>query len=252
MGAEKRVALVTGGAQGIGRATVLALAREGADVAVADLDVERARLTAGEARALGVRAAVLQVNVSNWPSVEQMFRSSMGELGRVDILVNCAGTIGSAKGLDVSEREWDRIVDVNLKGTFLCCKVAVPSMVERGWGRVVNIASLAAFSGSITGDLPYAASKAGVVAFTKTLAKEVAPKGVNVNAIAPGPIDTEFQTRAGGMTREELRSRSAARVPVGRIGTPEDIAGVVVFLTSEAAGFVTGATIDVNGGALMR
>ncbi len=207
---------------------------------------------AREVEATGVRVAAFPVDVRDAASVERMYRACVEKLGKVDILVNDAGTMASRKGLDVSEEDWDKVMGVNVKGMFLCCRAAIPSMAERGWGRVINIASLAALAGSPSGDLVYAASKAAVVGFTKTLARQAAEKGVTVNAIAPGPIDTQLMTRSGEVTQDEWRRRAAVRVPLRRIGQPEEIAEVAAFLASDAASFVVGSTIAVTGGAFMH
>ncbi len=249
---EGRVALVTGGAQGIGRAVALAMAREGADVAIADLDEKRAQLTLGEFEQLGVLCAALPVDVSDSASVTRMFAECVTRLGKVDILVNNAALMSPTRGFEISDNEWSRVVDVNLKGVFLCSKVALPPMMERGWGRVINMSSASAFNGSGTGDLAYAASKGGVVSLTRGFARLAASRSVTVNAIAPGPIDTEIQTRTGRTTQEEWRAFGAAAIPMGRIGSPDDVAGAIMFLASDDASFITGATIAVSGGSFLH
>lgn len=247
-----KVALVTGAAQGIGRAIATAMAQEGADIAVVDVDLDQACITMHEVEQLGRRVIVLQADVSDSASVTRAFQECTDKLGKVSVLVNNAGIGAPTLGLEVSEEGWDRVVSVNLKGMFLCCKVAVPQLVEQGWGRIVNIASQAAFTGSSIGDLPYAASKSGVVGFTKTLARILADKGVNVNAIAPGLIDTELPTRSGRRTPEEWLTQVARTVPMKRLGSPGEVARVAVFLASDDSSYVTGETISVSGGSLLR
>jgi len=246
-----RVALITGGAQGIGRATALAMAREGADVAIGDLNQDRAQGTVAELQRLGVRAAAISVDVGDRASVAGMFQQCVEILGPVDILVNCAGTGAKGRGLEIPEDEWDRVLDVNLRSIFLCCRQAVPGMMERGWGRVVSISSQAAFSGSAIADLPYAASKAGIIGFTRGLARMAASQGVTVNAIAPGLIDTEFPIRGGRRSREEWLASVEKTVPIGRLGTAEEVAELILFLSTDGASYLTGCTIAAAGGSLM-
>ncbi len=248
---QGKVALVAGGAQGIGRASVLAFAREGAGVAIVDLDLERAQGTRDEAEGLGARAIALGVDVSDSGRLAEAFHECRERLGPVDILVNDAGTGSRSRGLEIADDDWDRVMNVNLKAQFVACKLAVPGMMERGWGRVINISSSAAFSGTNIADLAYCASKAGILGMTRSLAKLVAKRGVTVNAIAPGMIDTEFPTRGGRRTPEEWE-RQLSSVPMGRMGTAEEVAEVVLFLATDSARYITGCTLSVSGGGLLH
>jgi NAD(P)-dependent dehydrogenase (short-subunit alcohol dehydrogenase family) len=243
-----RVALVTGAQQGIGRAVALAFAREGADVAVNYRDDgAAAAAVVGAARACGVRALALPGDVARPPDVEAMAATVERELGRLDILVNNAGIFPRVPFLDMVERDWDAVLDVNLKGGFLCAQAAARMMVAGGrGGAIVNLAS-GAIRGTQRG-VHYSASKGGVVSMTRALALELAPHGIRVNAIAPGVTDTA-QPRYGH-SEEELLAM-AQTIPLGRLGTPDDIARVAVFLVSEEAGYMTGQTLFVNGGAYM-
>jgi len=245
---EGKVALVTGAQQGIGRAVALALAREGAAVAVNYLD-DRAAASkiVDEARAHGARAVAVAGDVAQASDVAAMTGAVERELGRLDILVNNAGIFPRVPFLDMAERDWDAVLDVNLKGGFLCAQAAARMMVAGGrGGAIVNLSS-GAVRGTPRG-VHYSASKGGVVSMTRALALELAPHGIRVNAIAPGVTDTA-QPRYGHS--EEEIAAMAHSIPLGRIGTPDDIARVAVFLVSEEAGYMTGQTLYVNGGTYM-
>ena len=243
-----KVALVTGAQQGIGRALAIAVAREGADVAVNFLDdAAAAERVAQEVRALGRRAVVVQADVARRPDVEAMVTTVVKEIGPPDILMNNAGVFPRSPFLELDEREWDHVLGVNLKGSFLCAQAAARAMVAAGrGGAIVNLASSA-----VRGDprgVHYSASKAGVVGMTRAMALALAPHRVRVNAIAPGTTDTA-QPRYGH-TEAELAER-ARQIPLGRMAQPEEIARVAVFLASDDAGFITGEVIHANGGAYM-
>lgn len=253
-----KVALVTGGSRGLGRAIVLGLAAEGARVAVnyyrdaargIDLGPEAAELANVVKAAHGVDAAAVPGDVSRYDDIAEMFRLAEVSLGPVDILVNNAGIWPTAFVKDMDEREWNATLAVNLTGPFLTCREAVRCWLAAGRpGRIVNIVSQAAFLGATTGHAHYAASKAGVVALTVSLAREVARQGIQVNAVAPGMMATE-------MAREALETSQAdylKRIPLGRIADAAEVASVVVFLCSDRASYMTGATVDVSGGMLMR
>jgi len=245
---EGKVALVTGAQQGIGRAVALALAREGAAIAVNYLD-DRAAASkiVDEARAHGARAVAVPGDVAQASDVAAMAGAVEHELGRLDILVNNAGIFPRVPFLDMAERDWDAVLDVNLKGGFLCAQAAARMMVAGGrGGAIVNLSS-GAVRGTPRG-VHYSASKGGVVSMTRALALELAPHGIRVNAIAPGVTDTA-QPRYGHS--EEEIAAMAHSIPLGRIGTPDDIARVAVFLVSEEAGYMTGQTLYVNGGTYM-
>jgi 3-oxoacyl-[acyl-carrier protein] reductase len=236
-----RVALVTGGGRGIGRAICQLFAAEGARVGAADIDLGLAEQTV---ETLPVPGLALQMDVSSKSAVGAGFAALVERLGPLDVLVNNAGILLSTNFENCSEEDWDRILAVNLKGTFMCCQAAIPLMKPRNQGAIVNMSSVAAKSGGFTGHPPYAAAKAGVSALTIGLARYLAPHRVRVNAIAPGVIDTE-------MTRTARHADLAARIPLGEVGTAQDVAHCALFLASEEARHITGEIIDVNGGLWM-
>jgi 3-oxoacyl-[acyl-carrier protein] reductase len=239
---KDRVAIVTGAAQGIGKATATLLARHGARVVIADLKVEAAAATAAELGREGLTATALSVNVADPASVDAMVAATVARWGRIDILVNNAGIIDSHMAPDVTPEDWDRVVDINMKGVHLCSQAACREMVKRQYGRIVNIGSLAGQVGGLKVGPDYSASKAGAICLAKAYARYGARHGITANAIAPGFIETDMS-----------RGRdNPNEVPVGRLGTPEDVAKVAYFLVSELADYVTGNTVDVNGGLLMR
>jgi len=239
-----KVAIVTGGARGIGRAVAEALYQAGAAVAIADLDEPGA---AEAARSLGERALGLYVDVASAEAVQAMVDQVIKVFGGVDILVNSAGICKRRRMLEIPEKEWDLVLAINLKGTFLCCRAALPSMIERGWGRIVNVASISGKIGGLMVGVHYAASKGGVLALTKGLAREVAPHGITVNAVCPALVDTDMSSL---FTDEELK-RYIGTVPLRRLGKPEDVAQAVLYLCSEEASYITGEVLDINGGLLM-
>ena len=243
---EKRVAVVTGASRGIGLAIARRLVAEGCAVVIADLDQEQAQQAAASIDPSGDSMGI-KMDVSNYDEVAQAVQQIRERYGRIDILVNNAGIIRRGTLETVTEEDWDAVITVNLKGTFNCCKHVVPIMLERGWGRIINVASIAAKLGDITSAPGYGPSKAGQVALTKTLARELAPKGITVNAVAPHAIETEMSAQWS----DEMRQRVIAGVPMGRLGKPEEVAAAVAFLASDEAGFITGATLDINGGTLM-
>jgi 3-oxoacyl-[acyl-carrier protein] reductase len=243
---KDKVALITGAAGGIGAATARRFAREGATVAINDARPDGLDAVAGEVRAAGVKALVLPGDVTKKADCERIVQDVTRTFGRLDILINNAGINRDAMAAKMTEEQWDAVLSVNLKGTFLCAQAALPGMRERAWGRVVNTSSIGSL-GNI-GQANYAASKAGVIGLTKTLALEYAKYGVTVNAIAPGPVMTAML--AG--VPEAIRERIIAQVPVGRIGSPDEIAGVHVFLASDDAAFITGQVIFADGGMSVR
>jgi 3-oxoacyl-[acyl-carrier protein] reductase len=248
MRCEGKVGIVTGGAAGIGRAIALALAREGAQVAVWDTDLRGAESVAAQVGAAGVRGMALRVDVSRGQEVRSAVGTVLEGLGRIDILVNNAGICHTTPLEEIDEGEWDRVMAVNLKGVFLCAQAVSGVMKGQRSGVIVNMASVAGRVGGIAVGAHYAASKAGVICLTKSLAKALAPHGVRVNAIAPGPIESDMSRMiTGGDWRGYL-----AGIPMGRIGVAEDVARVAVFLSSDDAGYINGQTIDVNGGQFMN
>ncbi len=244
---KNKVAVVTGGAQGIGRAIALGLAREGANVAVADLQREKAEGVAAEARNFDVKAIAVQTDVANEESVANLARQALGRFDRVDILVNDAGIFPPARITEMSEEVWDRVLDVNLGGNFLCCRAFVPAMRAQKSGRIISIASGIAHTGAVAG-AHYAASKAGIIGFLKALAREVGPDGVTANAICPNIIDTELPR--SHRTPAELYER-LVRNPLGYAMQPEDLVGTVLFLAGDAASYITGQAVNVNCGTVM-
>jgi NAD(P)-dependent dehydrogenase (short-subunit alcohol dehydrogenase family) len=244
-----RVALITGAQQGIGRAIALAFAHEGADVVINYLDdPNAAERVAADARKTGVRALVVQGDVSRVDQGQALAARAVQELGGLDILVNNAGVYPRSPFLELSEREWDFVLDVNLKGSCFCAQAAARAMIAGGRrGSIINLSS-SSVRGQPRG-VHYTASKGGVITMTRTMALELAPYGIRVNAIAPGTTDTA-QPR-GGNTEEELVAM-AKTIPLGRIAQPEDIASVAVFLAGDESRHITGQTLHVNGGLLMR
>jgi NAD(P)-dependent dehydrogenase (short-subunit alcohol dehydrogenase family) len=246
---EGEVAVVTGAGRGIGRAIAGALAAEGAAVAIAELDTQTAGEAAEECAGFGVCAVALPTNVSDADQVEALFVDCARELGEATILVNNAGIGVPGPLLDYREEQWQRQLDVNLKGVFLCLQAAARRMVPRRAGRIVSIASTAAFvSSSQLAEVAYDVSKAGVRQLTISAAYELAPHGITVNAVAPGQILTDLTRK--GMSDPERYSRAVAKIPLGRLGTPEDVAAAVVFLASSDASYITGHTLVVDGGWL--
>jgi 3-oxoacyl-(acyl-carrier-protein) reductase len=243
---KDKVALVTGAGRGIGEAIALTLAREGAHIVVNDFDVEAARTTAGKIEALGRQALVDGANIADRGQVEQLFRSIAETFGRLDILVNNAGITRDGMLLKLSEEQWDQVMAVNLKGVFNCTQMAAAMMSEQASGKIVNLSSASAQMGNI-GQVNYAASKAGVIGMTKTLAKELAKFNVNVNAVAPGFILTQM-TEA---VPEKVKDHLIKGIPLGRAGTPADVANAVCFLVSEDSAYITGQVLGCSGGMVV-
>jgi len=251
MSFEQRVAVVTGAGspRGIGRSIALALAEKGADVVVADLDLAGAETVAGEILALKRNAMAVRVDVTRQEHVAEMVRKGIERFGRIDILVNNAGITQPIRVMDMTEADWDRIVAVNLKGTFLCSKAVLPVMIKQGYGRIVNMSSVSAKrGGGVFGGAHYSAAKAGILGFAKALAREVAAHGITVNSVAPGLIATDIR---GGLESPERQKEMSRDIPVQRLGTPEEVAAAVAFLASEEAAYITGEEIDINGGSHM-
>jgi len=241
-----KVALVTGAAQGIGRAIALLLARNGADIVVSDINLEKAEETAKEIRAIGPKATAVKVDVSNLSEVERMVEAIIEKLAKIDILVNNAGITRDKLILRMTEEDWDAVLGVNLKGTFNCTKTVIRHMAKQRSGKIVNIASVVGEMGN-AGQANYSASKAGVIGLTKTIAREYAQRGINVNAIAPGYIETPMTDALPEKAKEELKKL----IPMERLGKPEDVAEAVLFLVCEESSYITGQVLNVNGGIYM-
>jgi len=247
MGFDGRVALVTGGARGIGRAIGETLTKRGADLVVADMQEELAKQTAKEiSEATGRRAVAIAVNVADPASVNAMVEKSLTEFGHIDILVNNAGTTRDKLIMRMDEADWDIVIDVNLKGAFNCCKAVVRSMMKQHYGRIVNISSVSGQAGQ-TGQANYSASKAGLIGLTKALAREFASRSITVNAVAPGFIPTSLTQDLA----PEWKDAILKATPLGRMGTPEEIAYAVAFLASDEAAYITGQVLAVDGGMVM-
>ena len=245
-----KVALVTGGSSGIGAATAILLADRGAQVAIGyhgnqeGAEQVRAKIAAAGGKAMAVRADVTRAD-----EIATLAGTVTAQLGAIDILVNNAGSLMQRMRIhEVKPESWDEIQDLNLKSAVLCAQAVAPSMIERRSGAIVNVSSIAGRNGGGPGASAYASAKGGLISFTKSLAKELAPQGVRVNAVSPGVIDTPFHER---FSTPEMMKNFVAAIPLGRVGTPLECAQVIAFLASEAASYVVGETIEVNGGQLM-
>lgn len=246
MALKSMVALVTGAGRGLGREIALALAKEGADIVVNDVDLKNAEEVAGEVISMGRRAVFSNASVSSREQVELMFKEIREVFGRLDILVNNAGITRDGLLMTMQEEQWDLVMDVNLKGVFNCCQHAAKMMSEQNFGKIVNLSSIAGQMGNM-GQINYSASKAGVIGMTKTLAKELARYNINVNAVAPGIIQTPMTETIP----EKVMDSMLKQIPFRRIGQPKDIANLVKFLVSEDSEYVTGQVIACNGGWYM-
>ena len=243
---SNRVAFVTGASRGIGRAIALTLCRANFDIVVASPEVERNEQVAEEIRACGGWAMTLDLDVTSPESVKAAFTQTLKDKSRIDVLVNNAGITHDGLAMRMKPADWDLVLNINLNGAFRCIQQVLPGMMRNRWGRIVNIASVVGQAGA-AGQANYAASKGGMIAMTKALAQEIGSRGITVNAVAPGYIETD-------MTRvlpEEVKARILASVPLGRIGQPEDIANAVKFLAGEESGYITGHVLAVNGGMYM-
>lgn len=253
---DGKVAVVTGGGKGIGRAICLTLADKGADVVVADIDSPAASSTVQKIESLDRKAIIAQTDVTTSDEVKKMVEITLQEFGKIDILVNNAGTIKTGLLVDLKEEDWDQVMNVNAKGAFLCCKAVAPNMIERKEGKIINIASQAGKKGEPYNSV-YCASKASIISITQTLALELAPYRINVNAICPGVVETKLMqdvlVERGplyGLTPKAYREKLIKEIPLGRIEEPGDVAKVVLFLASEYSDYMTGQAINVTGGLI--
>ena len=243
---QNKVALITGGAQGIGKTISEELVQNGAHVVLGDVNLEGAQATAEAINNDGGSASAVKIDVSNPAEVKQVFDSILKDKKPIDIMINNAGITRDGLMIRMKEADWDRVLNINLKGTFLCSQQAAKQMMKQKSGAIVNISSIVGVMGNF-GQANYSASKAGVIGLTKTLAREVASRGIRVNAVAPGFIDTE-------MTRvldESVRQKLIEQIPLAKLGLPEDVARCVAFLVSDRSSYITGQVINVNGGMLM-
>ena len=239
---ENKVAIVTGAAQGIGAATAILFAEQGAKVALCDLNEEGLQKVAAKINDLGGQSLICKGNIAQRSFVDQMVQQTVDKLGGLDILVNNAGITRDAIGHKMTEEQWDQVIDVNLKGSFNCLQAAMIPMRAQGSGSIINLSSISRFGNP--GQLNYAASKAGVVGLSRTAARELARKGVRVNCVAPGFINTEMLQAVP----QEILDAMTQAVPMGRLGTPKETAELIMFLASDESSFITGQTINIDGG----
>ncbi len=243
---EGKTALITGGAQGIGKEIAIKLASEGANIAISDINLELAKETAAEIAKSGCKTMAVGGNVANFDDCKNMLAECVEQLGQINILVNNAGITRDGLVMRIKDADWDLVIDVNLKGTFNCIKAAVRYMSKQRSGKIINIASVVGEMGNV-GQANYSASKGGVIALTKTVAREFAARGLNVNAVAPGFIVTAMTEKLSDKVKDELTKQ----IPMGKLGYPEDVANAVLFLSSEESSYITGQVISVNGGMYM-
>jgi 3-oxoacyl-[acyl-carrier protein] reductase len=239
---KDRVAIITGGGQGIGRATCLTFAKEGANIVIAEYNPATAEAVGEEVKALGVQCLVIQTDVSNGNSVRSMVSQTLDAFGQIDILVNNAGIFSYTQIEDCTEEEWDQMMAVNLKGPFLCSQAVIDTMKKQQSGRIISLGSLAGQVGGLVASAPYSASKAGVMCLTKSLARALGPHNITVNAIAPGVAATDMTTNHPDLT---------AQMVLGRVAEPVEVANTILFLASDEGSYVTGFTLNVNGGMFM-
>lgn len=248
MSARRPVALVTGGARGMGFSCAVALATDCAGIAIVDVDADALERASSELADLGTPHVALTADVTNAKDVNATVEEATRSLAAPTILVNAAGILRPTRFLDIAESEWDAVVDVSMKGSFLCAKACLPAMIDQGWGRIVNFSSTAGKNVSTLGGAHYTAAKAGVLGLTRALATEVAASGICVNAVCPGLIDTEM---SWAYCPPERLAEYVAATPISRLGDPKEVAELVAFLCSERAAYITGAAFDINGGQLM-
>jgi len=242
-----KVAIVTGAGQGMGRAVAKRLANGGARVVVNDLNIDSAKQTAADISTSGGDAFPVQANVVSSDDVMRMIDGALERYGEINILVNNAGMLRTTPVIDIEEDEWDLVINVNLKGTYLCSRAVLPTMQKTGWGRIVNFSSTAGKSVSTVGGAHYTAAKAGILGLTRHLSKEVAQYGITVNSVCPGLIDTEM---VRSIISDDRIKAYAEGFPIARLGEPQEVSELVAFLASDRAAYITGASLDINGGDL--
>jgi len=243
---EGKVALITGGARGIGKEIAMVFAKNGADIAICDVNLEEAQKTAKEIKDLGRESLAFKADVTDSGQVQAMVDKILDKFNKIDILINNAGITKDNLLIRMSEEEWDKVIAVNLKGTFVCTKIVSRVMLKQRSGRMVNIASIIGIMGN-AGQANYAASKAGIIGLTKSVAKELASRNICVNAIAPGFIKTDMTARLS----EEVQKKMLSVIPLARFGEAKDVADLAIFLSSESSSYITGQVIQVDGGMVM-
>lgn len=248
MNNSERIALITGAGQGMGKAVAQALANESIRIVVNDINSAAAEQTAQELRNSGAKALAIPADVTDKDAVQNMVQQTCNHFGALHILINNAGILYPTKVIDIPEDEWDRVIDINLKSTFLCSQAALPELQKSNWGRIVNFSSTAGKNISTVGGAHYTAAKAGILGFTRHLAKEVAQHNITVNAVCPGLIDTDMVRNTISPERQQAYANS---FPISRLGRPKEVADLITFLCSDKAAYITGASLDINGGDLM-
>jgi len=243
---EGKVALITGGARGIGKEIAMVFAKEGANIAICDVNLEEAEKTAKEIQDLGRESLAFKADVTDFNQVQAMVDKILDKLSKIDILINNAGITKDNLLLRMSEEEWDKVIAVNLKGTFICIKLVSKVMLKQRSGKIVNLASIIGIMGN-AGQANYAASKAGIIGLTKSVAKELASRNICVNAIAPGFIRTDMTSKLP----EEVQKKMLSIIPLARFGEAKDVADLALFLSSESSSYITGQVIQVDGGMVM-
>ena len=246
MSISSRVAIVTGGGQGIGRQISLKLAENGAIIVVCDINIDTAKEVAGEIEKNGGKSLAVHTNITSSEDVSTLIDQTLSTFGRIEILVNNAGITRDNLIMRMAEADWDQVLSINLKGAFLCSQAVLRPMIKQRWGRIVNIASVVGVMGN-AGQANYASSKAGVIGLTKTIAKEVASRGITANAIAPGFIDTGMTDKLSDTVKQE----AIRQIPIGSFGMPTDVANAVAFFASEESHYITGQVLNVDGGMFM-
>ena len=243
---EGKLAIVTGGARGIGKEIAMLFAKQGANIAICDVNLEEAEKTAKEIQDSGRESLAFKVDVTDQSQIQDMVDKILDKFNKIDILINNAGITKDNLLLRMSEEEWDKVIAVNLKGTFLCTKIVSKVMLKQRFGKIVNLASIIGIMGN-AGQANYAASKAGIIGLTKSVAKELASRNICVNAIAPGFIKTDMTARLA----EEVQKKMLSVIPLARFGEAKDVADLAIFLSSESSSYITGQVIQVDGGMVM-